>query len=133
LQNTVHWITPYATLDDIPPAYPPDDIFVEAPDEVQEGWLFNEVDGTFSLPPKVYPQPTMPTNQEIAQQLSALQIDFITAKLTETPSKEEWHNRYLSGRVARKDLLRLTPEPFAVSIVEEWDEEYEELYGNKSP
>ena len=57
-----HWLTPYTTVDEANDAHfhNPDCVFVEASDEVREGWLYDAETGTFteSLPePTPTPEP----------------------------------------------------------------------------
>ena len=47
--NKLHWITPYKSFDEIP-EHPPTDLYVEAPPEAEEGWLFDRVTGEFFPP-----------------------------------------------------------------------------------
>ena len=37
--DRAHWHTPYKSLEEVP-EHPPTDLYVEAPDEVQEGWIY---------------------------------------------------------------------------------------------
>ncbi len=46
---TVYWITPYPSLLDAPP-FAPNIVLMEAPDEVQEGWIYNGELKSFHAP-----------------------------------------------------------------------------------
>ena len=79
--NTVHWITPYKTLDDIP-EHPPGDIYIEIPDHVKEGWRYDGSTEEFKEPSAIEAQKQQmqpATLEMIAQQLSNLEADLIIA------------------------------------------------------
>ena len=61
-------VTFWDSIDDIPDGVP--DIYREAPDEVQEGWVYDPETGEFLEPPE--PEPVLPsippiTNEELMQ------------------------------------------------------------------
>ena len=74
----------------------------------------------------MHPQVAIPSNLEISQQLSALQVDLIAAKVIASPSVEEWHSRYVNERVLMKDLTRLVPGSICDKMLEDWLEESNE-------
>ena len=62
-QDILWWITPYKTLADVP-EHPIDDLYVEAPEEAQEGWIFGrekwEREGVAEFSPPPEPETTEP-------------------------------------------------------------------------
>lgn len=77
-EGRVHWITPYKPFEEIPP-FAPDIVLVEAPDEVNEGWLY--VDGGFRQPesPVICSEPYQPTNADVAQLVTELFAELLIA------------------------------------------------------
>jgi len=53
--DTIHWITPYQTLVDVPP-HAPNIIFKEVPDEVMEGWVYDAATDTYGPPVPPVPE-----------------------------------------------------------------------------
>lgn len=47
-----HWLTPFESVEEAYSVYPSTILFVEAPDEVQEGWLYDAETGDFTEPPE---------------------------------------------------------------------------------
>ena len=127
--HKLHWITPYKTWDEVP-EFAPDIILVEAPDEAQEGWDYNEATGAFTEPAVQPETPTQPTNQQLSQQLSALQADILIAGTIPLHSPNEWHDRYMADTVTSDTLQRLTSAGLVEqSLLNNWADEHEERYG----
>ena len=53
IHDRVHWVTPYKTKDEIP-EFAPDIIIIQAPDNVQEQWFFDEATNSFHDPSQVF-------------------------------------------------------------------------------
>lgn len=75
VNNRVHWITDWQTREEMPP-FAPDMIFVEAPEEVEVGWTYEN--GEFIKP--IVPEPILAIDQEmvLANQIAA-QNNMLTA------------------------------------------------------
>ena len=55
--KSIHWITPYPTLADVP-EHPLSDVYIEVPDNAIEGMVYDKVSGTYNVPFLEEPQPT---------------------------------------------------------------------------